>query len=185
MANLTVAEKTHWKERIEARINRRIEAILAAEPGLMDRVKREAKARALASLGLAELQAEIEQIAAQKAALDWRDRRARRAMLAWVRGVDTDEVEERYYGSLDPEVNTAITRRQAVHEDEILAGHELGRQVVRIRAEKDRLLDVIWLATSPVQVRQLSTKVGELIGDEPTQLEREALAIPPAGEEAG
>ena len=185
MANLTVAEKTHWKERIEARINRRIEAILAAEPGLIDRVKREAKARALVSLGVAELHAEIEQLAAQKAALDRRERRARRAMLARVRGVDTDDVEERYYGSLDPEVNTAITKRQAVHEDEILAGHELGRHVVRIRAEKDRLLDVIWLATSPVQVRQLWTKVGELIGDEPTQLEREALAIPPAGEEGG
>jgi hypothetical protein len=185
MASLTVAEKTHWKERIEARINRRIEVILADEPGLMDRVKREAKARALASLGLAELQAEIEQIVAQKAALDKRERRARRTMLARVRGVDTDDVEERYYGSLDPEVSSAITRRQAVHEDEILAGHELGQQVVRIRAEKDRLLDVIWLATSPVQVRQLWTRVSELIGDEPTQLEREALAIPPAGEEGG
>ena len=44
---------------------------------------------------------------------------------------------------------------------------------------------MIWLATSPVQVRQLWTRVGELIGDEPTQLEREALAIPPGGEEAG
>ena len=185
MSNLTVAEKTHWKERIEARINRRIEAILAAEPGLMDRVKREAKGRALASLGLAELQAEIDQVAEEKAALEKRDRRARRALLARVRGVDVEDVEERYYGSLDPEVSTAITKRQAVHEDEILAGHELGRQVVGIRAEKDRLLDVIWLATSPVQVRQLWTRVGELIGDEPTQLEREALAIPPGGEQAG
>ena len=106
-------------------------------------------------------------------------------MLARVRGVDTDDVEERYYGSLDPEVNTAITKRQAVHEDELLAGHELGRQVLRIRVEKDRLLDGIWLATSPIQVRQLWTRVGELIGDEPTRLEREALAIPPAGEEGG
>ena len=185
MANLTVAEKNHWKVRIEARINRRIEAILAGEPGLMGRDLRQAKARALASLGLAELQAEIDQVAEEKAALEKRDRRARRAMLTRVRGVDVEDVEERYYGSLDPEVNTAISKRQAIHADEILAGHELGRQVVRIRAEKDRLLDVIWLATSPVQVRQLWTRVGELIGDEPTQLEREALAIPPGGEEAG
>ena len=42
---------------------------------------------------------------------------------------------------------------------------------------------MIWLATSPSQVRELWTKVGELLGDEPTALEREALAIPPAGEE--
>ena len=185
MANLTVAEKTHWKERIEARINRRIEAILAGEPGLMDRVKREAKGRALVSLGLAEFEDQLEQIARQKDALEKRDRQARRAMLARVRGVAVEDVEVRYYGLRDPEVDAAITKRQAVHEDEILAGHELGQQVLRLRAEKDHLLDIVWLATSPVQVRQLWTRVGELIGDEPTPLEREALAIPPGGEEAG
>ena len=183
MANLTVAEKTHWKDRIEARINRRIETILAAEPGLMDRAKREARSRALVSLGLAEIQAEIDEIAEQKAALDRRERRARRALLARVRGVDIDDVEERYYNQIDPEVNNAISKRQVVHEDELLAEHELGRQVLRLRAGKANLLDVIWLATSSTQVRQLWTKVGELIGDEPTPLEREALAIPPTVEE--
>ncbi len=40
---LTVAEKTHWRDRIEAKINRRIEAILAGDPGLMDRVKHAAR----------------------------------------------------------------------------------------------------------------------------------------------
>ena len=54
MANLTVAEKTHWRDRIEARIDRRIEAITAGEPGLIERIKQEARVRALASLGLAE-----------------------------------------------------------------------------------------------------------------------------------
>ena len=62
-------------------------------------------------------------------------------------------------------------------------GHELGRQVLKLRAEKENLLDVIWLATSSRQVRQLWTKVAELLGEEPTHLEREALSIPPAGEE--
>lgn len=42
---------------------------------------------------------------------------------------------------------------------------------------------MIWLATSPTQVRQLWTKVAELLGEEPTQLEREALPIRPSGEE--
>jgi hypothetical protein len=184
MANLTVAEKTHWRDRIEAKINQRIETILAAEPGLMDRVRREARGRALTSLGLAEFEDELDQIARQKTALEKRDRQARRSMLARIRGVAVEEVEVRYYGSRDPEVDAAITKRQAVHEDELLAGHELGRQVLRLRAEKDNLLDVVWLATSPTQVRRLWTRVGELLGDEPTQLEREALAIPPGGEEA-
>jgi hypothetical protein len=182
----TVAEKTHWKERIEARINRRIEFILAADPGLMDRIKNAARGRALASLGLAEFQSELDQIASQKAELDRRERRAHRSMLARVRDVDIEQIEEVYYGRHETEVSRAVSQRQVVHEDELLAEHEVGRQILRLRAEKDRLLDVIWLATSPVQIRQLWSRVGGLFGDEPTQLEREALAIPSAGgEEAG
>jgi hypothetical protein len=181
---LTVAEKNHWRDRIAARIDRRIEIILAAEPCLMDRVKREARCRAFASLGLAEFQAELDQIAEQKAALEKRERRARRSMLARIRGLDLEDVEERYYGSLDPEVSTAITKRQVVHEDELLAEHELGQRVLRLRAEKENVLDVVWLATSSSQVRELWTKVGKLLGDEPSELERDALSIPVAGEEA-
>jgi hypothetical protein len=54
---------------------------------------------------------------------------------------------------------------------------------LRLRSEKDNLLDVVWLATSPVQVRQLWSRVGELLGEKPTDLEKEALAIKPLGED--
>ena len=182
---LTVAEKTHWKERIEARINQWIEATLAGDPGLMDRVKHAARGRALASLGLADFQSELDEISAQKEVLERRERQAHRAMLARVRGVAIDTIEEVYYGRHETEVTRAISQRQSVHEDELLGENERGQQVLRLRAEKDNLLDIVWLATSPSQVRQLWTKVSELLGDEPTQLEREALAIPPGGEEDG
>ena len=39
MANLTVAEKNHWRDRVQARIDRKIEAVTAGDPGLMERVK--------------------------------------------------------------------------------------------------------------------------------------------------
>ena len=182
---LTVAEKTHWRDRIEAKINRRIEGILTGDPGLLDRIKLSARGRALASLGLAEFQSELDQIAAQKEVLARRERHAQRAMLARVRGVEIDQIEEVYYGRHETEVTRAVSQRQAVHEDELLAEHEVGRRILQLRAEKDRLLDTVWLACSPAQIRQLWTKVGELLGDEPTQLEREALAIPPAGEGVG
>jgi hypothetical protein len=80
-------------------------------------------------------------------------------------------------------VSNAITKRQAVHEDELLAEDQLGQRVLRLRSAKENLLDVVWLATSSSQVRQLWTRVGVLLGEEPTELEREALSIPPAGEE--
>ena len=97
-----------------------------------------------------------------------------------------DEVTDSFhvrYGSelgLPNEVAEAITRRQAAHQEQLLADDPIGREIAKLEAEKDRLLDTIWLATSPTQIKQLWTKVGELLGDEPTTLEREALAIEPA-----
>ena len=64
----------------------------------------------------------------------------------------------------------------------MLADDPIGREISRLEVEKDSLLDTIWLATSPTQIRQLWTRVGELLGDEPTTLERDALAIEPAKE---
>jgi hypothetical protein len=183
MANLTVAEKTHWRDRIQARIDRKIEAITMGDPGLMERVRQEAKGRAFESLGLSGFQEELDRIAAQRTELDGRDARVRKQMLAKVRGVSADDLD--CYARIHdhPEIRAAIAKRQAVHEDELLAGHELGRQVLRLRAERENLLDAIWLATSPSQVKAFWQKVGELLGEEPTRLEREALSIPPAGEE--
>jgi len=185
MSGLTVTEKNHWRDRIAARIDRRIETILAADPGLMVRVQAEARGKALESLGLAEHQAELDSIAKQKEALDKRERRIRRTILAQVRAVPVEDIEEsRYFGPHDHELDTAIAKRQGVHEQQLLAEHEVGRQVLQLRSEKDNLLDVVWLATSPVQVRQLWSRVGELLGEKPTDLEREALAIKPVGEES-
>jgi hypothetical protein len=183
MANLTVAEKTHWRDRIQARIDRRIEAITAGEPGLMERVKHEARGRALQSLGLAGSQQELDKIAARRAELDRRDTQIRKEMLAAVRGVSVDDLDCYTRVHDHPEIKAAIAKRQVVHEEELLAGHELGRQVLKLRAERENLLNVIWLATSPGQVRQLWQKVAELLGEEPTHIEREAMSIKPSGEE--
>lgn len=184
MANLTVAEKNHWRERIQARIDRKIEQSTAGEPGLIERIRHEARARALESLGLAAFQEVLDQIAAQRAELDRRDAQVRKEMLARVRGVSADDIDCYSRVHDHPEIRAAITKRAALHEEELLAGHDLGRQVLRLREEREHLLDSIWLATSPSQVRSFWQKVAELLGEEPTRLEREALSIPPAGEEA-
>jgi hypothetical protein len=60
------------------------------------------------------------------------------------------------------------------------AGQSRGRRQPRARPfkEKENLLDTIWLATSTSQLKTLWTKVSDLLGSAPTQLERDALAIP-------
>ena len=72
-----------------------------------------------------------------------------------------------------------INRRKSVHEDELLADCEIGRQILGLRQERDNLLDTVWLASSPKQIKELWTKVATLLGDEQTPLQRDALAIEP------
>ncbi|MCA9120721.1 MAG: hypothetical protein H6822_35915 [Planctomycetaceae bacterium] len=52
-----------------------------------------------------------------------------------------------------------MKRRQAVHEDELLAELERGQEIVRLRQEKEDLLDTVWFATSGAQIKELWSKV--------------------------
>ena len=181
MPGLTVTEKEHWKERIAKRIDKKIETVLAAEPNLIERVQREARERALESLGLADLNRQREAQAQQREAADKQEKRITKSILAHLRGVPVEDVEDIYYQQ-DAEIDRTIQRRQVVHEEELLAENETGKRILLLREEKDNLLDTVWLATSPTQLKQLWTKVAELLGDTPTQLERDALAIVPVEE---
>ena len=189
MPGLTVTEKNHWRDRIAARIDRATERIKGRHPALFDRVSREAHAQALASLGLADAHAELEAIRADEATLARRKKHAQKAMIAALRSTPIEEVSDHFslrYGSdlaLPQEAADAITRRQAVHQEQLLADDPIGREIARLAAEKDNILDTVWLAVSPNQIKQLWSKVSELLGDEPTRLEREALAIEPTKED--
>ena len=70
--------------------------------------------------------------------------------------------------------------RQAVHEETLLREHDLGRQITQLRLEKENLLDTVFLATSPTQIRSLWGQVSDLLGDELSQLQRAAMQIEPS-----
>ena len=180
MPGLTVAEKNHWKDRLSKRIDRRIETIAAEEPNLLDRVKRDARARAMQSLNVAELQVDVDAIEQQEETLDKRKSLLHRTMLARVRRVPLETIDQHYTPThYNNEVENAVKSRQSIHEDELLADCEIGRRILTLQREKESLLDCVWLASSPIQVRELWSKVSELLGDEQTQLHRDALKIPP------
>jgi hypothetical protein len=188
MPGLTVTEKSHGRDRIAARIDKAAERIQGRHPVLFDRLHREARTQALASLGLAEADAELEAIVAEEVTLSRRKQMAQRQRVAALRGLPIAEVaipgSIRHGGDLPRpiEVADAITRRQAIHHDQLLADDPVGSEIARLEAEKDHLLDTIWLAVSPAQIKPLWTRVGEWLGDEPTPLERDALAIEPVKE---
>jgi hypothetical protein len=97
--------------------------------------------------------------------------------------VPVDQLTVTYYGYQHNEVSNAIDRRQAVHEDELLAEDPQGQEILRLRQEKENLLDTVWLTTSGQQIKELWKKVVDLLGDEQTQLQKEALALAPKSED--
>jgi hypothetical protein len=74
-----------------------------------------------------------------------------------------------------PEVSVILLQRRAIHEDELLAEDPFGQQLLQLREEKDNFWDTIWLATSPQEIKELWKKVVDLLGDDQTALEKEAL----------
>lgn len=179
MPGLTVTEKQHWKERIARRIDKRIAAIEAEDPNLMERITREARQQALESLGLAGPFARLDEIERQRDALHEEEERVHRDVLAHIRGVPVEEIDAcRIHHSM-PEVEKAVHRRQDVYEDQLLAGSDCGRRLLALRAEREELLDTVWLAVSPVQIKELWGRVGKLLGESSTPLQQAALEIPP------
>lgn len=179
MAGLTVTEKEHWKDRIAKRIDKKIESLTASDPNLMERVERAARERALDSLGLLASQRQLEEIERQKEQFDRQTRQLQREMLARIRGVPAETLDEYLCYRNDNEVTAAIRRRQSIHEDELLAESTVGQEILRLRAEKENLLDTVWLASSSIQLKDLWQKVSDLLGDRSTPLQRDALAIAP------
>jgi hypothetical protein len=177
MMDPTVAEIQHWQGRIARRIDRQVEALVASAPGLLERIRHQARQRALQSLGLAELHADWENIAAQQQELTRRRRQALRALLATLRRVPLAEVADDTAGSAYDEVRQALQRRQAAHARDLLAEDQIGREVVRLWQEQEHLLDAVGLARAPRQIKVLWSKVLELLGQEPTALERAVLAL--------
>ena len=177
MAGLTVAEKEHWKQRLSKRIDRRIETLAAEEPLLLPRVQQQARLLALESMGLAETQRNLDAVRKEKEKVHQHETELERQLLARVRGVHVSEISGTY--GCDKEVNHAIKSRVDGREEVLLLESETGRRIVELRREKDHLLDTVWLASSPLQIKELWSKVATLLQDEPTSLEREALAIAP------
>jgi hypothetical protein len=180
--SLTVSDRTHWRDRIARRIDQRIESMVAkGDPLLLQHVAEQARRRAYESLGIGAQQEEMAKLQEQKAEIEKRERRLQAEQRSAINGTPIDAELQRgsYYGRSDPEIETAVTSRAKALEADILAESELGRQVLSLRAEKENLLDTVWLATSSSQIKELWTQVNALLEAAPTVLEEKALLIPP------
>ena len=181
---ITLGEKSHWKDRIGKRIERRIETLVAKEdPTLLQRVKEQAHDKAYESLGIQAQRQELEDLEKQTADIEKRERRLEAEQRAIIKGTPVEEELGSGCYSYDGTVKNAVTARAAALETDILAECDVGKQVLALREEKDNLLDTVWLATSSSQIKELWEQVNSLLEVKPTALEKKALAISPAQDE--
>lgn len=179
MARLTIAEKSHWKDRITSKINQRLEALYASQPGFQDELSRQARQQALESLGLLELQQELDELELHQQQINQQRQQVQRSMLARVRQVRPEDLPSYLTPSrCHQDALQAVNARQRVHEQKLLNEYENGRQILQLRREQEELLDTIWLASSPAEVRTLFQKVSELLEEKLTPLQQDAMTIP-------
>ena len=180
---LTVAEKQHWKERIAKRIDHRIETLIAKkDPTLLQRVEREAREQALKTLGIDTQQRELEEIEKKREEIDRRERRLKAEQRAAVNGTRVEDEADHDGCYYDQVIDDAVNARAGALEADILAASPLGKEILSLRAEKDNLLDTVWLATSPTQIKELWEQVNRVLDVTPTPLEQKALQIAPVEE---
>lgn len=163
--SLTLKEKEYWRDRITQRIDEAVdEAIAGKNPNYMWQIGRRARERVWESMGIAELAREVEVIDAKCDELDRLRRSAYQRMLASMQGVSVEEIQDACLSRVKPyEVEQAINAALPLAENEVLSEDELGRRILELRGRKERLVDVVWAATSPREIKQAwSVLVAEL-----------------------
>lgn len=148
MAQLTVKEKEHWKERISRKVDQAIDGLLLSHDSrYLERLEDKAHQMALESLGIQKLEQELLELERQEVHCRNRRQYVFKQMVTQVTGCAAEH-QSRTYFSKPHEVEQAVAKRRQRHEEELLGKDELGRQILALRREKDELLDTVWLATT-------------------------------------
>lgn len=185
--NLTIREKEHWKDRISARIDKRIDALSKKYGRFMERIRTKARERVLLSYGLLETQRRVDKLQKQHDQLKQQTETVESQMhqlvcemLATITGVEVREIYQ--YGARD-KLAEVVANEESVEIDAILAESAKGRKILTLKEEKEHLLDTVWLATSGKQIKELWRSVEELLGEKQTKLQQGAMAIEPVEDE--
>ena len=167
---LTITEKEHWKQRIEAKIDKRIEKLKQAEPDLFKSVEEKAHRAALETLGITDKHDLLEKTRSNISELEEKKEK----LLSEIHLALTGKADTCY--SARNTIDNRISKQQTILEEDLLLEHETGREISRLREEKENLLDTVWLATSPRQITSLWEKVSTVLGEEATAIQKEVLA---------
>lgn len=179
---LTREERYHWKDRISKRLDAAIEKLWATHPGLKDELTGQAQKRAKSELGFSPHYEKLRKLDEQISELTAVRDEAQAEFTALIRGCSLSVARQANNYYVANEATEAVNARAAIRFRELLAETETGKDILGLESEKENLIDSVWLATSTSQVKTFWEKVGEILGQSTSKIERAALEIPAVAE---
>ncbi len=173
--SITVKEKEHWKSRIAARMEKAIEALYRRGGlELRKQVQQQARQLVLDQFGIRDayeqsqaLDAQMDLLLNQRSGVNQALRERLEELGHSIGGYRNDGLEK------------FLECEAKLLERDVLQGTEYGREIIRLMDEQEQLLDTVWLATSPIQIRKLWQDVNAILEDEPTPLQSQAMTYEP------
>ena len=176
-SGLTMTEREHWKKRIQARIQQHIDRIIADNPGLMPDLLAKAQKQAYKDLGIDKLRDKRAKLLQQQKQINEDLQATDEAITCAVLELTPGAYRVNSY-SHDRNLEEALRKRIAVIRQKLLAKDEVGRRIIGLQKESEEVLDTVWLATSPQQVKDLWERVLSYLNENVGDLQREAMSLP-------
>lgn len=170
---LSVKEKEHWRNRIEARIEKKIEMLaFSASPNYFKNVELKARETTAKKLGvdkidhrISELKKEMSRLSEQKTSI--------------ITGLSKTKLQVLPEWKRELQADSAFEKLVESNRNSILALDKTGQKILELETEKEGLLDTVWLATSPSQIRDLWASVSNLLQEDETELQVSAMKTEP------
>jgi len=182
-------QQEKWETKFNKMFNKGLEKLKTDDPVFFKRLKTESRQNALASLGIASLEAAHAELVEAEKQINKDKEKIRKNQLAQILNCDVENLEEyraehgsnRYYHSngFESEITEAVNTRKAVEEELILQDSVLGRKVIELEQMKDDMDTAILLATSSTSLKELFAQVCEVL-DQPLNSVTESASATPS-----
>ncbi|TWU56015.1 hypothetical protein [Rubripirellula reticaptiva] len=175
--SMTVREKEHWKERIGKRIESTIARIVAErDPSYLETIETRAEELAQQRLGLDETVKRAEEIDATIERLKEERVEHLKRNASRLSGRSVSSIADRGEWVAKGIIDKRMESQQKLEKRRLMESDELGKLILALLDEQDAMLDTVWLATSPRQIRDLWESVSRLLNEQTTSLQEGVLA---------
>ena len=141
---ISVTEKEHIRELIEKRINAEIERISIENKSDADDIKARARTQAINALGITQAITDLDALELQIERLNEKRLKLEQKTLEFL-DIDTSRT---YNCNLRQAINAKISSASVSYEKALIDAHPKLMKINELKAEKDNLLQTIWIATS-------------------------------------